>query len=201
MIGLIKKYYENYQIKQILAACSKNANIGEMFEVELGASIVNESHDLSNITIGHHNHLAGRIRTSPNGKIEIGNFCYISTGAFIGAADKIRIGDYVGIAHYTYILDNNNHPTDPEQRRQHRIRVAPGGQGYSSVGASWELSEKAPVTIENNVWIGMYCFIAKGVTIGEGSIIARQSVVTKDVPPYSVAAGNPAKIVKQINRS
>ena len=198
MIHLIMKYYENYKKGKTLENCFRNGIIGNDFDVDTSARMNNESGDKRNITIGHNTFLAGKIRTSPHGKVEIGNYCYISTGAFIGSASSIIIGDYVGIAHYTFIVDNNNHPVEPEARKQHRIRVAPGGEGYQSVGASWELSDHAPIVIEDNVWIGMYCFIGKGVTIGEGAVVARQSVVTKDVPPYSIVAGNPARVVKML---
>lgn len=201
MIHLFLNFYENYQKKRTLANCYQNAQIGADFDVETSARINNESGDKANIKIGHNTFLAGKIRTSPHGKVQIGNYCYISTGAFLGAANSITIGDYVGIAHYTFIVDNNNHPVEPEARKEHRIRVAPGGKGYSSVGASWELSDNAPIVIGDNVWIGMYCFIAKGITIGEGAVVARQSVVTKDVAPYTVVAGNPARVVKELKRS
>jgi acetyltransferase-like isoleucine patch superfamily enzyme len=52
--------------------------------------------------------------------------------------------------------------------------------------------------IEDKVWIGMDALILKGVTIGEGSVVAARSVVTKDVPPYSLVAGNPARVVKSL---
>ena len=54
------------------------------------------------------------------------------------------------------------------------------------------------MVIEDNVWIGQYSTVLKGVTIGRGSIVATKAVVTKDVPPYSIVAGNPAKVVKYI---
>lgn len=112
----------------------------------------------------------------------------------------IKIGNFVGIARNTHIFDNNNHPVSPRQRILHRIRVAPEGEDYPSLGAQWEEADNAPVIIEDNVWIGMYCFIGKGVTIGEGSIVARQSVVTNDVPPFTVVAGNPARDVKKLDK-
>ena len=56
----------------------------------------------------------------------------------------------------------------------------------------------APIRIEDKVWIGMDALILKGVTIGEGSVVAARSVVTKDVPPYSLVAGNPARVVKSL---
>lgn len=200
MLNVILQIYEKYKKKSILKNCFHQAEIGSMFDIEIGALITNESGVKDNIRIGNNTFLAGRLRTSPHAKMSIGNYCYVSTGAFIGAANSIIIGDYVGIAHYTFVVDNNNHPVEPEARKQHRIRVAPGGEGYPSVGASWELSDNAPIVIEDNVWIGMYCFIGKGVTIGEGAIVARQSVVTKDVAPYTVVAGNPARVVKKLEK-
>ena len=65
---------------------------------------------------------------------------------------------------------------------------------------SWEYAESKPIVIKDNVWIGRDCRILKGVTVGEGSIVALGAIVTKDVPPYTVVAGNPAKVVKQLSR-
>lgn len=67
-------------------------------------------------------------------------------------------------------------------------------------GALWQQTESAcaPIVIEDNVWIGARSVILKGVTIGEGSIVACDSVVTKDVPPFTIVAGNPARVVKHI---
>ena len=57
----------------------------------------------------------------------------------------------------------------------------------------------SPIKIEKNVWIGELCCILQGVTIGEGSIIGAMSVVTKDIPPYTIAVGSPAKLIKRYN--
>ena len=70
--------------------------------------------------------------------------------------------------------------------------------GFSNENWEWCHAQSAPVIIEDNVWIGQYCTILKGVRIGKGSIVATRAVVTKDVPPYSIVAGNPAKVVKKI---
>ena len=149
--------------------------------------------------MGHHNTLSGLLRTSEKGRIEIGSYRAIRSGTYLGVSNLIKIGNFVGIAQYTHIFDNN-HPISPKQRILHRIRVAPEGEDYSSLGAQWEEADSAPIVIEDNVWIGMYCFIGKGVTIGEGSIVARQSVVTKDVPPFTIVAGNPARVVKKLEK-
>ena len=67
-------------------------------------------------------------------------------------------------------------------------------------GDAWRptKSDNKPVFIEDNVWIGEFASVLKGVHIGLGSIVASNSVVVKDVPPYSIVAGNPAKVVKRI---
>jgi len=76
--------------------------------------------------------------------------------------------------------------------------VAPGGKGYPGLGFGWEESQTAPVIIGDGVWIGGNCMILKGITIGDGAIVASCSVVTKDVEPFTIVAGNPAKKVKQL---
>jgi len=84
---------------------------------------------------------------------------------------------------------------------RHRIRAAPGGQGYPGLGNGWELSESSPVHIGDAVWIGSNCRINKGVSIGDGAIVAANSVVTKNVEAFTIVAGNPAKLVKKLPSS
>ena len=71
-------------------------------------------------------------------------------------------------------------------------------EGFHTDAWRWTHSDSKPITIEDNVWIGENAVILKGIRIGRGSIIACNAVVTKDVPPYTIAAGNPARIVKDI---
>ncbi|MBN3859510.1 antibiotic acetyltransferase [Neisseriaceae bacterium PsAf] len=100
--------------------------------------------------------------------------------------DKLYIGDYVCIAAQVVILmgGNNSHSTD-----------------WFSLYTFIDNMEdtyisKGETHIQDGVWIGMRAMIMPGVTLGEGSVIASNSVVTKDIPPYSVVAGSPAKVVK-----
>jgi acetyltransferase-like isoleucine patch superfamily enzyme len=102
----------------------------------------------------------------------------------MSCADRITIGNRVLIAHFASIYDNNNHPIDPGARAKNM----PIGK-----------DDFAPVVIEDDVWIGAHAVVLKGVTIGRGSVVAMGSVVTKDVPPMTVVAGNPARVVKQID--
>lgn len=64
---------------------------------------------------------------------------------------------------------------------------------------TWKYADHKPVVIGDNVWIGEYAAILKGVTIGRGSIVASHSVVTKNVPEYVIVAGNPARVVKKLD--
>ena len=93
------------------------------------------------------------------------------------AAESIVIGDACMIAHGVYISDADWHGIYD--------RAQPVGN-------------TKPVTLEDNVWIGDSAIICKGVTIGKNSIIGAGAVVTKDVPPNSIFAGNPAKLVKSL---
>ena len=65
----------------------------------------------------------------------------------------------------------------------------------------WNGVKSSPIIISDKVWIGFDVVILKGVTIGEGAIIGARSVVTKDVEPYSIVAGNPAKFIKKIDNN
>ncbi|MBW1959484.1 MAG: hypothetical protein JRI63_13340 [Deltaproteobacteria bacterium] len=123
-------------------------------------------------------------KVNPNPIVEIGDDVYIGHATVFSSADKIKIGDRVLIAMGAQFYDNNNHPLDPQARAEKK---------------PVEKENVAPVTIEDDVWIGANAVILKGVTIGKGSIIALASVVSKDVPPMSIVAGNPAKVVKKIS--
>ena len=62
----------------------------------------------------------------------------------------------------------------------------------------WETTNSSPVIIKKGVWIGARSIVLKGVTIGEGAVIGSGSVVTKDIPPYTINAGNPARVIRYI---
>ena len=114
------------------------------------------------------------------GPIKIGNNVGISNTCLY-AAEEIEIGDNVRIGGDTRIYDTDFHSLDAKERESKK-----------------ETIKISPVRIKNNVFVGAHCLILKGVTIGENSIIAAGSVVTKDVPPNQIWGGNPAKCIREI---
>lgn len=116
-------------------------------------------------------------------EIQIGTCCDFGAWNHITAINHIVIGDNVLTGKWVTITDNNHGETDMET-----LQTPPLMRKVISKGA---------VTIGNNVWIGDKATILSGVSIGEGAVIAANSVVTKDVPAHSVVGGNPAKILKQ----
>ncbi len=114
-----------------------------------------------------------------SGSVTIGDYFLMSPGARISACDEIVIGDGVMMAAGSYITDSDWH------------EMYDRGQRAKGV---------FPVKIGDNVWLGDHCMVLKGVTIGENSVVAAGAVVTKDVPPNVVVAGNPAKVVKELDK-
>ena len=112
------------------------------------------------------------------GRIAIGDYCLICPGVRISSADEIVIDDNCMLAGSTFITDSDWHGT------------------YDRVTT---IGRTAPVHIRDNVWMGDRTTVCKGVTIGENSIIGTGSVVIRDIPPNVIAAGNPARVVKQLD--
>jgi acetyltransferase-like isoleucine patch superfamily enzyme len=127
-----------------------------------------------------------------NGHCSIGDFTLLN-GALIMAEEKIDIGSHCLISWNVGIADSDFHPLEPAQRLIDAQALAP----YFTNRPPRPKLRTAPVKIGDNVWIGMNAIILKGVTIGENSVVAAGSVVTKSVEPNTVVAGNPAQVVKQ----
>lgn len=127
---------------------------------------------------GYSTFSAAAINNNPT--LIIGSNTTLAYLVTISVGERVEIGEGCLIADRVFIADNNGHPLDPERRR-HREKVLP--------------EEIKPVKIGNNVWIGYQSVVLRGVNIGDNSIVGANSVVTKDVPPNTVVAGNPAVMV------
>lgn len=127
--------------------------------------------------------IRGCICAGPNATVTIGDNVGISASS-IRAKESITIKDHVKIGADCILLDTDSHNVDYMIRRS--------AEDYGS-------SKSAPIVIEEDVLIGTRCIILKGVTIGARSIIGAGSVVTKSIPPDSIAAGNPCKVIRTLN--
>ena len=146
--------------------------------------------DGCSVTIDEHSQVDGSIHFDrENAKVSIGRRSFVS--AMIVSAENIEIGDDVMIAWGTTIVDHNSHPISFSNRSEDVINWLQGKK-------NWEHVKMSPVKICDKVWIGFNSIILKGVTIGEGSVVGAGSVVTKDVPPWTIVAGNPARIIREI---
>ena len=123
----------------------------------------------------------------------IGDFTLLN-GALIMAEERIEIGSHCLISWNVGIADSDFHPLAPAQRLIDAKALAP----FYEHRPPRPLLATAPVVISDNVWIGMGAVILKGVTIGENSVVAAGSIVTKSVPANVVVAGNPGVVVRQL---
>ena len=179
------KVYNNYVVRNKCVA-----GTGTKFGVK--AHCICEKKN--SIIIGNHCEIHGSLITQDKGKIIIGDNVTIRYSSTVGAVNSIIIGNNVIISNNVTIYDNNNHPTDVKSRRKICENFA--NQNLWK----WRYSTNSPIEIKDDVWIGQGAVILKGVTIGEGAVVGMNAVVTKNVPANSVAVGNPAKIVKQLER-
>lgn len=154
----------------------RNVNAGKMVMCRQKPSIMNEG----SMSIGANTRIWSTIQRTRlaafrNATLTIGENNYIN-GARIAAKTNITIGSHCHIAPDVVIMDSDFHDT----------------ASHDSEGAS------APIVIGDKVWIATRAIILKGVTIGEGAVIAAGAVVTKDVAPYTVVGGVPAKFISNI---
>jgi len=112
----------------------------------------------------------------------IGDNCVIGWGALIDCLGQVTIEDDVFFGH--------------------RVMVLTGSHDYQLFGMDRQMAVKPgkPVTIKTGVWVASGAVICPGVVIGEHAVIAAGAVVTKDVPPYTIVGGNPAQVIKEIER-
>lgn len=189
----LKRFATKIKNRSILRRLRKSAEIGDGIIVNSISGIRNTGSKAA-VKIGFHCVFFGSVYALCDGKVSIGNDTYIGTNTCVMSKESVRIGNCCIIANDVVICDNNNHPIDPDARMQMSLC----DNFLTDEKWSWKNAKSAPIVIEDNTWIGRRAMIMKGVTIGKGSIVGAGAIVTHDVPPYTVVAGNPAKIVKTL---
>ena len=187
MKSLLLKLYTKYKTSKVKSRLFFGNNCSFSFRSNV---ILLFGSTKANICLGENVRMFGTLSSSHGGIIKMSNYSQIGYGSIIRSVDNLEVGEMAIISENVVISDNNSHPVNPQDRLI--VWRTPVG----SEERSWKYSDSAPIRIGNNCWIGENSRICKGVTIGEGSIVAANSVVTKNVPANCIVAGNPAKIVK-----
>jgi acetyltransferase-like isoleucine patch superfamily enzyme len=117
----------------------------------------------------------------PEARIEIGAGCFLNRGVMLAAVERIEIGDHVMFANHCFVGDSDHAYDDRSRPITH--------QGFVPRG---------PVTIGSNCWFGVNCVVTGGVRIGERAVIGANSVITEDIPAGVIAAGIPARVIREI---
>lgn len=165
-----------YRLGRLNVLKNARLNLGHLVLGQIASSTGLLIHNGGVLNVKSKFHIQTNCRITISGELTIGE-CYLGQGGVIHCGNNIEIGNRVLIGAQVMILDEDAHAISYDDR--HNTNV------------------KKPIIIEDDVWIGVSCVIHKGVTIGPGSVIAAGSVVTRDIPPHCLAAGVPAKVVRE----
>ena len=168
---------------------------GEGLIVGDRGQIANLSGDPARVRLGHHCLVDGFINVQEYAYLSIGSYCGIGVDARIDCAGYVEIGNGCTLAEGVYIIDGLHHPLLVNERIEHGVDLFEGSHVMDAYGPGTQTSF---VRIEDLVWIGLRAVVLSGVTIGRGSVVAAGAVVSQDVPPFSVVAGNPGQVIGQI---
>jgi acetyltransferase-like isoleucine patch superfamily enzyme len=187
---------EDYQQKAI-ERNKLNMIVGEGTTLYPETLIHNPQGDSSKIQAGCNTYIRGELHIMGHGgRIIIGDWCYIGDHTRIWSGENIEIGNHVLLSHNIFIVDTTSHELEFDIRAESfKYLVTKGFPKTKST------IKTKPIIIEDHVWINPGSIILPGVRIGRGAIIAAGSVVTKDIPAWVLAAGNPAKVIQVLERT
>lgn len=175
-----RNWYVDYFLRPECEELGPYANMMKPWYVHISGNNIRIGHSFTAIgEPGNRVEIGVWGREPGHGRIQIGDGCLMSPGSRMSASDEIVVGDGVMLANGAYITDCDWHTVYDRMVR----------------------TDPAPVHIADNVWLGDGSTVLKGVSVGENSVIAARAVVTRDVPANVVVAGNPAKVVKELDPS
>lgn len=198
LLILIYQFYLNFRFKRRIKFLGKFMEVGNSYFYSSFMLHPPEKWNGSKLAkIGDNTILDCNLLISEAGKVIIGNNCWIGNSS-INIINSIVIEDNVFISYDCHFMDHNSHSLDYKEREADIIQQLEDYRLGNNLIANknWKVVESKPILIKSNAWIGMNCIILKGVTIGEGAVVAAGSVVTKNVPDWTVVGGNPAKEIK-----
>lgn len=186
----LKTAAESHENNQIKLRCADTVFLGQGSRVEF-----RNVHPIpgAKLLVGDDSYFRGECyfnRTGATVKIGARTYC----AGILNCAENIEIGDDVLISSGGMITDHQSHALNFADRRNDVRDYMGGVKDWSKVPVS-------PVRIEDKVWIGFQVIILAGVTIGEGAVVGAGSVVTRSIPRYTLAVGNPAKVIKSLSGS
>lgn len=197
-LALLRNYRKQKNLKAVapFVKLNRDSYYGDSFRIDIRDPVSSKIY----MQTGEHCVLDGTyVFERQSGKISIGDRVHIG-GSTLISINSINIEDDVTIAWGCLIYDHDSHSTDWEKRKhdtqneylcyKQRIPLV--------ANKDWSCVKSAPIHICSKAWIGTGVMILKGVTIGEGAVVGAGSVVVKDVPAWTVVAGNPAQVVKKL---
>ena len=177
---LLKILYREPLLRYRCARVGRGLQLGGSLPMIIGNGRIELGDDVS---IDTRNTWIVGFKVSKDPRLIIGNRVFVGYQTVFSVATRITVGDDTLIAGNVQVFDNISHPLSPSRRRR---------------GESFTLEETAPVDIGSNVWIGNGAMIMRGVTIGDNSVVAAGSVVTKPVPPSVLVGGSPARVIREL---
>ncbi|MBM4148841.1 MAG: acyltransferase [Lentisphaerae bacterium] len=173
----------NVSARSRLDACGENSVVSGWVDRHVPGGRIEVGRDCS---------IHGTLKTAtPEARIAIGNNVFIAGHTMLDCICGISIEDDVLVSYECIISDSDHHSLSLSVRANDNL-------DWRREYHDWTTTANEPVRICRGAWLGARVIVLKGVTIGEGSVVGAGSVVTKDVPPWCVAAGNPARVIREI---
>lgn len=143
-----------------------------------------EALDAGRLEIGRHTLLEPNcwLTLSDHGRLTIGEGCFLNIGTMVAVENEVTIGDHTMFANQCFVSDAAHRFDDP--------RLPVPWQGFTT---------KGPTRVGSNCWFGVGCVVTSGVTVGDRCVIGANSVVTADLPSHVIAAGAPARVIREIS--
>ena len=177
--GAVGFFLRGAYYKQVLAHLGRNSLI------DIGVSIFNPR----NVRIGDGTHIDSYVKIEGGGPVRIGSYNHIASFTILAGRGGLTTGDYVGISAGSMLYSASNHYTDGISDKYYIMSAC--------APADRQFVKERPVVMENHSFIGMNTIVLPGVRIGEGVVVGAGAIVTEDIPPWSVAVGTPARVIKE----